>query len=142
MGNHVFRKIETSGVYSLAANRWAAAESAAAKEHLHLLKASIPPHAGKDKTLAKLGADLGFPTWYGANFDALFDCLTDPDWLPEKGQVILIQGMAELRNTAPETFATLIDVLKAAAEARKDAGHSFWVLLDNPAPGIAVFPEA
>jgi hypothetical protein len=24
-----------------------------------------------------------FSDWYGANFDALFDCLTDPDWQPE-----------------------------------------------------------
>lgn len=142
MGDHVFRKIETSGVYSLAASRRPAVESAAEKESLRLLNTTIPPRANKDKALAQFGADLDFPTWYGANFDALFDCLTDPDWLPAKGHVILIKGMAGLRATTPEDFTTLIEVFKAAAEARKEAGHPFWILLDSPARGITALPEA
>ena len=32
--------------------------------------------------LKQLGEALNFPDWYGANFDALHDCLTDPDCLP------------------------------------------------------------
>jgi hypothetical protein len=28
--------------------------------------------------LSQLGNALNFPIWYGANFDALYDCLCDP----------------------------------------------------------------
>ncbi|MCG2578443.1 barstar family protein [Dechloromonas sp. XY25] len=142
MGDHVFSKIDTSGVYSVAPERRAVAETAAAKEHLHLLKASIPSQANKEQALVQLGADLDFPSWYGANFDALFDCLTDPDWCPAKGHVILITGMGELRTSDQEAFTTLIDVFQAAAESRQEAGSPFWILLDSPARGIAVLPKA
>jgi RNAse (barnase) inhibitor barstar len=142
MGDHMFKDIERSGVYTLPASRWSATESAAQKAGLCLLNATIPPHADKDKALAHLGAELGFPTWYGANFDALFDCLTAPDWRPAPGHVIRIKGVAGLRTANPADFATLVEVLKAAAEARKGDGHPFWILLDSPARGIAALPEA
>lgn len=142
MGDHVFSKIDTSGAYSVAPDRQAMAEAAAANEHLCLLKATIPPQATKEQALAQLGTDLDFPTWYGVNFDALFDCLTDSDWLPAKGHVILITGMAELRTSDLEAFTTLIEVFKATAEARQEAGSPFWILLDSPARGITALPEA
>src|SRR5574343_1046676 len=105
MGDHIFKDIERSGVYTLPANRWPAIESAAQKAGLCLLSVTIPPHANKDKALVHLGADLDFPPWYGANFDALFDCLTAPDWRPAQSHVIRIKGVAGLRTTAPEDFA-------------------------------------
>lgn len=142
MGDHMFKDIATSGVYVLPASRWPAVESAAKKAGLCLLDVTIPPHADKDKALVQLGADLNFPTWYGANFDALFDCLTALDWCPAQGHVIQIKGTAGLRTVSQEDFDTLIEVLKAAAEARKEAGHPFWILLDSPARGIAAFHEA
>lgn len=142
MGDHVFSNIDSSGVYSIAPGRRAAAEAAAAKEHLDLLQANIPPQASKDQALAQLGTDLGFPAWYGANFDALFDCLTDPDWCPAKGRVILITGMGELRSSDLETFTTLIDVFLAATEARHEAGCPLWILLDSPARGVTALSKA
>lgn len=142
MSSHPFKTRDTSGVYYLPSARRLAIERAAEKERLLLLKAEMSPHASKEKVLAQLGTDLGFPIWYGANFDALFDCLTDADWQPAKGHVLMIQGVAELRTTDPDDFTTLIEVFKAAADARKDAGSPFWILLDSPARGIPSLPEA
>jgi RNAse (barnase) inhibitor barstar len=142
MSSHPFRNVSSSGVYYLPPARRPAVEKAAEKEGLLLLKADISPHASKNDALARLGADFQFPDWYGANFDALFDCLTDADWQPAKGHVLMIEGSAELRVTAPDDFATLIDVFKAAADTRRDAGSPFWILLDSPARGIPSLPEA
>lgn len=142
MGSHPFKTGDTSGVYYLSPARRVATEATVEKERLRLLKAEISPHANKDKALAELGSNLDFPIWYGTNFDALFDCLTDPDWQPAKGHVLVITGVAELRATNPDDFATLIEVFKAAAEARKEAGSPFWILLDSPARGISSLPEA
>lgn len=140
--SHPFKSGDTSGTYFLPAARQSAIEAAAGKERLKLLTAEISPHAGKDKALAQLGKDLGFPIWHGGNFDALFDCLTDGDWQPAKGHVLLINGTAALRASDPEDFSTLIEVFKAAVAARKEAGSPFWILLDAPARGIPSFPEA
>lgn len=137
-----FKTSDTSGVYHLPPARQSTVEALAEKDRLRLLKAEIPPRAGKAKALAQLGTDLQFPIWYGANFDALYDCLTDTDWQPAKGHVLVIKGMAELRTTAPDDFTTLIEVFKAAADARKAAGQRFWILLDSPARGILTLPEA
>lgn len=142
MSSHLFKSGDTSGAYFLPAARQPVIEAAAGKERLRVLKAEISPHASKDKALAQLGKDLGFPIWYGGNFDALFDCLTDNDWQPAKGHVLMINGTAALRTTDPEDFSTLIEVFKAAAETRKAAGSPFWILLDAPARGIPPFPEA
>lgn len=142
MSSDTFKTNDTSGVYHLPPSRRAVTEATVEKERLRVLKAEISPRASKDKALAQLGTDLGFPIWYGANFDALFDCLTDADWQPAKGHVLMIKGAAELRATDPDDFTTLIEVFKAAAEARKESGHLFWILLDSPARGIPTLPEA
>jgi hypothetical protein len=46
------------------------------------LSLSRPAHGRS--VLRQLGKSLHFPDWYGANFDALFDCLCDPDWQPAR----------------------------------------------------------
>lgn len=142
MNDHLFRNAETSGVYYLQPSRQPGIKTAAEKERLCLLAAEITPHANKDKALAQIGTALNFPIWYGANFDALFDCLTDTDWQPGKGHVILLKGVAELRATDPDDFATLIEVLQAAADTRRESASPFWILIDTPARGVPAFTEA
>ena len=140
MNNQLLRNAEKSGVYHLAQAHHNSVRNAAQKEGLLLLPAEIPACANKNQALLQLGAALHFPTWYGANFDALFDCLTDPDWQPGRGHVIMIKGMIDLRATNPDDFATMIEVFQAATEARREAASPFWVLIDTPARGIPALP--
>ncbi len=142
MNDHLFRNGDTSGLYYLPRHHQPAVCAAAEKEHLHVLSAEIGPPATKDAALAQLGAALEFPSWYGANFDALFDCLTDADWQPAKGHLILLSGMANLLASDPDSFATLIEVLQAAAESRLAANTPFWIAIDTPVQGIPGLPEA
>lgn len=142
MSDHFFANGETSGLYYLPHHRRPAVRAAAKKERLRVLSAEIGPPATKNAALTQLGAALEFPIWYGANFDALFDCLTDADWQPAKGHLILISGMANLRASDPDSFATLTEVLQAAAESRLAANSPFWIAIDTPAPGIPGLPEA
>lgn len=115
---------------------------AARKRHFTTCHADLSASRTMPEALADLGRKLAFPDWYGSNLDALHDCLCDPDWHPEKDIVIIIDGLEHLRLSAPEAFATLIEVLQAAAETRRDAGHAFWLLLDTTAAGLSAFPEA
>lgn len=93
-------------------------------------------------SLERLGRALQLPDWYGGNFDALVDCLSDPDWQPAKGHVLFINGAAHLHEADPDGFATLIDVFQTIAANRGEQEQPFWLLLDTQAPGIPTFPQA
>jgi RNAse (barnase) inhibitor barstar len=136
------KNLPQAGLYYLPQTRRSALETAAAKIRFHLLSADLAECRTTAGALQQLGSALQFPIWYGANFDALYDCLTDADWQPGKGHVLLINGGDCLRQAEPEAFATLIEVFRAAAEARREADKPFWILLDTPARGIATLPEA
>ena len=142
MSEHLFKNCTTSGLYHLPPHRLPAVRHAANREQMHLLQVDIPPPTNKANVLAQLGKALAFPDWYDANFDALFDCLTDTGWQPAKGHVIVINGLGELRTSAPEDFSTLIEVLQDAADQRRQAGAPFWILIDTPARGVPALPEA
>jgi RNAse (barnase) inhibitor barstar len=77
-----------------------------------------------------LAATLGFPDWYGANLDALWDCLTD---LAEP-TVLLWDGWGPLARSAPERFAKLLRVL----HDRTVEVPPFAVLLRGDGPELDV----
>lgn len=137
----LLKNADASGVYFLPAPRRPAIESVCSRLHFKTLTADIAEFSSAEKVLYQLGSALNFPIWYGANFDALFDCLTDPDWEPAKGHVLLISGISRLRTADPDDFATLIDVFHAAAEARREMQSPFWILIDAPARGVSILPE-
>lgn len=70
----------------------------------------------KDALLKAIGRAFAFPEWYGANLDALYDCLTD---LPERGApgwiVVLERLPGEPTFRAAERDA-LLDVFRDAAD--------------------------
>lgn len=91
--------------------------------------------ADKDALLARFAQALAFPAWFGGNWDALEDCLSDLSWLPAKGYVLLIEGAAGLR---PEEHGTLVDILAAAAAAWKERKRPFLAVFVD---GAAALPE-
>jgi RNAse (barnase) inhibitor barstar len=142
MNENLLKNPDLAGVYHLPPLRRTAFEAAAQKLHFPILTADISGHQKIEATLRKIGTALHFPIWFGANFDALFDCLADPDWYPAKGHVVIFKGIDSLRSADPDDFTTLIEVLQAAAETRCAAATPLWILLDTPARGIAPLPEA
>jgi RNAse (barnase) inhibitor barstar len=142
MNEIMLKNAGASGVYYLSPPRQSAVKAAASRARFCVLAASISKASSTEDVLAELGSAFKFPTWYGTNFDALCDCLTDPDWQPAKGHVLLINGLANLRAAHPDDFATLIAVLQAAAEIRRDSHSPFWILIDTPARDIPVLAEA
>ncbi len=142
MSDNLLENASASGVFHLAATQQSTIETAAHQADLRILKANIVRPTSTQDVLLQLGSALEFPNWYGANFDALYDCLTDPDWQPAKGHVLFINGITRLRAAHPVDFATLIEVLQAAAEDRRKTPAPFWVLIDAPARGIPTLAEA
>ena len=141
MSDKLLKQAERAGLYQLPPLRRAGVEASARKYHFAVLHADLSGHQNMETTLRRLGSALQFPIWFGANLDALFDCLSDPDWLPAKGHVVILSGVDSVRAAGPEEFSTLIEVLQAASESRRETGSPLWILIDTPARGIAKLPE-
>jgi RNAse (barnase) inhibitor barstar len=131
-----------SGLHYLPPGHRKSVEKSSIKLHFQFLHADLSACRNTTEALRQLGKSLHFPDWYGANFDALFDCLGDPSWQPAPGKVMLIAGTESLRLADPDGFATLVEVFEAAADAHRETGQPFWLLLDSATPGIAALPEA
>lgn len=133
---------ERAGLYYLPAERRENIGQHARRHGFHFLTADLSACRTTAETLSELGRAFAFPEWYGANFDALLDCLTDSDWLKAPGQILLILGFANLRQSVGEELSTLLEVLATAAEERKASAHPLWILIDASARGIAPCPGA
>lgn len=73
--------------------------------------------------LAAIGRGFGFPGWYGANLDALYDCLTDLlDDADVPGYVVVLEHLPRGADFDDEARAALLDVFRDAAEAFADRG--------------------
>jgi RNAse (barnase) inhibitor barstar len=86
---------------------------------------------GKDGLLERIGAVLEFPRWYGANWDALFDCLNDLEWLAAPGHVLVFENTRGLREGAPGDFDVLLDLLQESAVAWRERGVPFRAIVSS-----------
>ncbi len=131
---------EQAGVFYLPTAHAEALRQQADAAHFVMLSADLGQAEDIEAALKELGTAFEFPDWYGANFDALFDCLLDPDWKPALGHVLFIEGCARLRQLNPDDLSTLQEVFRAAVDARKELKQPLWILLDIPGRGIHRFP--
>jgi len=119
-----------SGVYRVA--RAEAIINAAAGSGLSLVKIKFQE---KDKLLRGIAAALDFPDWFGGNWDALEDCLSDLSWRKAAGHVLVFE-----QAKVGDDFGVLVDVLRSAAEYWAERGRPFFALFIDPA-GVLTLPD-
>ena len=91
----------------------------------------------KRRFLAVVGRALDFPSWFGANWDAFEDCVTDLEWISAPAYVVLLENMERFAQRAPRDFDTALRILKAAAEFWSEEGIPFHVLVSSaPLPKV------
>ena len=89
----------------------------------------------KPELLKNLAAALDFPDWFGANWDALEDCLSDLSWSKAGGHVLLFE-----EAKPGDDLGVLIDVLRSSAEFRAGRGKPFFAVFIDPARSLPL-PE-
>lgn len=124
-----------SGVYR--ASRTEEIEDAVRGTDLRLARVSLAAARDKETALDAFSLALGFPDWFGRNWDALEDCLADLSWRPAAGHVLLIERSEAL---AQDERGILTDVLRASAESWSGRGRSFFAVFVDPARASAL-PE-
>jgi RNAse (barnase) inhibitor barstar len=102
---------------------------------LDVLELSFEGLAGKDQFLQHLAKALGFPRWFGGNWDALEDCLSDLSWRDAQGWVLIFRNFDGLPR---DDLGVLIDVLASCAEYWAGRGKLFFAVFVDPQRALAL----
>ena len=78
--------------------------------------------------LGSIARALDFPDWFGANWDALEDCLSDLSWRRGDGHVLIFASIPD-----GDARRLLLDVLRSSAEYWRTRGKPFFAILLDPA---------
>lgn len=81
--------------------------------------------ATKHDALAVVAASLDFPSWFGANWDALADCLGDMSWSPADGYLVIVEHLEAWRAANEADVETFLEVMCEARERHSQRGVPF-----------------
>ena len=97
---------------------------------LHVARIDLAGAAAKEALIGRIAEALAFPEWFGGNWDALEDCLSDLSWSKAAGHVLLFERAAALPE---DERGILVDILASAAASWAERKRPFFaVFLDGP----------
>ena len=131
--NEILANAELAGVYEIPEGGVEAVIAAAEANQHVVYRADMRQARSREQMLRIIGEGLELPAWYGANFDALMDCICDMNWVPAPGYVIILENCHNINTLAPPEFNMLIDVFAEAANAWREEDKPFWCFVDQPA---------
>jgi len=84
----------------------------------------------KDAFLRACKEAFRLPSWFGGNWDALADSLCDLSWLePAPGTLVTFTSAGRLADADPQSFATAIEIFRAACDWWEPRGMRLVVLV-------------
>jgi len=89
--------------------------------------------ADKAALMERFARALEFPRWFGGNWDALEDCLTDLSWSSAAGHVLLIEGAGDLPG---DERGILVDILVSAAASWAERKRPFFAVFLDDSPSL------
>ena len=108
----------------------------AARAGRHAAVLDLAGVRGKAAFLARCAAALNLPGWFGHNWDALHDCLTDLSWWEApRGRLIAVTDVPGLRRRDPATARAAAEVFEAAVAQWRDRDGALSVLFATDRAG-------
>lgn len=83
----------------------------------------------KTDFLKKLARELSFPGYFGMNWDALRDCLTDMSWRPPGGYVLFFSGFNSFAGNCPRDAEVAGHIFDSCIDFWKQKEISFFIIL-------------
>jgi hypothetical protein len=125
-------KSRACGLYRVKGDGASAAVSALCRlRRVDLICISGERARTKGRFLAVLGKALKLPRWFGLNWDALADSLTDFPWQQHSTHVFLLSDFAAFARNAPLDFAAALAVLEDAASFWAERDVRLLILLES-----------
>jgi hypothetical protein len=89
---------------------------------------------GKDVTskaefLQASAKTINFPDYFGDNWDAFTDCITDLSWLSADGYILLYTQPENLAYNDPSEWSIALDIFQEAVEYWRETDTPLYVLL-------------
>jgi RNAse (barnase) inhibitor barstar len=125
-----------AGVYLLPVEGTDALSHVATELDFVFAHADLDGCADKAEFLRRVATALNFPTWFGHNWDALSDCLTDLNWLKADGYVVVLDHIDRFRLAAEDEFVTALDIFEEAARSWADEGVPMWIFVGLTQNGV------
>lgn len=128
------RSVRTNIVQSIRAFRPQDLQATAVRQGYHFLYANLAHAQSKPEVLEAIGAQFTFPPHYGKNYDALYDCLTEPIHKagPQPGFVVVLEQIPTYGKFDAEAREQLLDIFREVADywaERKIAFRCFYSFL-------------
>jgi RNAse (barnase) inhibitor barstar len=74
---------------------------------------------------------FNLPEYFGNNWDACFDCLTDLSWCPANSYLFYYQNYQNFATNSPEDWDIFLDILQEAISHWKKQKIPFFVILST-----------
>ncbi|MFI9357897.1 barstar family protein [Streptomyces lydicus] len=91
--------------------------------------------ADKAAFMERCARALRLPEWFGRNWDALADCLTDLSWCPaDRGRLLVVTGWQGYAAAAPDEWSVVESVLADAVGHWRGTGTGLAVIMARGRP--------
>jgi RNAse (barnase) inhibitor barstar len=110
--------VRSNIVQSIRAYRVSDLQDAAQGLGHHFLYANLAEAQSKQDVLDLIGAQFTLPSHFGKNFDALYDCMTDPlhkSW-PQPGFIVVLEQIPAHVKFDKEAREQLLDIFRDTAD--------------------------
>jgi RNAse (barnase) inhibitor barstar len=131
----LFGKPENSGVYSIKGEAIPDVGAAAVRAGMASFCLDLARIQGKDGFLDAVADTLDFPDYFGSNWDALYDCLTDLSWLEADDYFLVFRHLENFGSQSPSDLALARTIVQDAAAFWKQCGVRFFAFFEQMTEG-------
>ena len=112
------KSVRSNIVQSIRAYRVSDLQEAAQGLGHHFLYANLAEAQSKQDVLDLIGAQFTLPSHFGKNFDALYDCMTDPLHKsgPQPGFIVVLEQIPAHVKFDKEAREQLLDIFRDTAD--------------------------
>jgi RNAse (barnase) inhibitor barstar len=116
------KSVRTNIVQSIRAHRVQDLQDAASALGHHFLYANLANAQSKPEVLDMIAQQFMLPAHFGKNFDALYDCMTDPVHKsgPQPGFVVVLEQIPAHAKFDKEAREQLLDIFRDTADYWSD----------------------
>ena len=122
----LFSKAENSGVYAVEEAADADFRTAAKQAGLAVFELNLAGVRQKEDFLRAASKALQFPAYFGSNWDAFEECITDLSWLEADGYALLIYDSGAFQECDPAEMETARTGFRGCGRILERSGHTLF----------------